>query len=187
MNQNRKEELLTRWLDGALSDEELRELEPVLAEHPELSREREEYGKLREDLQAAIPAEVEPPYPDFFNVHLERLVQGASRSAGRDKERRSLGRLWTWWMAPAATAALVAAFILGMNMTNPNVPDPISEVATAYSPVAKVESEIHQDNSLDATVIVVTGLDDVPDDNLIGWSGSQAEAQGVFISTSLTY
>ena len=41
MNKDRKEELLTRWMDDALSEEELRELEPVLAEHPELHEERE--------------------------------------------------------------------------------------------------------------------------------------------------
>ena len=188
MNQNRKEELLTRWMDGVLNDEELRELEPVLAEHPELQREREVYVELREDLQATIPAEVEPPYPDFFNAHLERLVQGASQSEKHQrKERTSLNRLWTWWMAPAATAAMVAAFILGMKMTNLNVPAPISDVATAYSPVASVEPVVYEDDSLEGTVIVLTGLDAVPDENLIGWNGSQLEGPGVFVTTHLTY
>ena len=78
MNDDRKEELLTRWMDDALSAEELRELEPVLAENPDLNEERVDYRKLRDELKAAIPAEVEPPYPDFFNAHLERLVREAS-------------------------------------------------------------------------------------------------------------
>ena len=40
MKADRKEELLVRWMDGALSEEELRELEPVLKENPELEEER---------------------------------------------------------------------------------------------------------------------------------------------------
>ena len=191
MNQNRKEELLTRWMDGALSADELRELEPVLAKDPDLERERDEYVKLRGELQSSIPAEVEPPYPDFFNAHLERLIQDASRGlgkGGRGKERPGLSRLWTWWMAPAATAALVAAFILGMNMTDANVPDPISDVATAYSPDDNVvPTVVAQDASLDATVIVLTGLEDVPDENLIGWGGSNVEDAGFFVTAKTVF
>ena len=33
MKNDRKEELLTRWMDDGLSDEELRELEPVSYTH----------------------------------------------------------------------------------------------------------------------------------------------------------
>ena len=56
MKNDRKEELLTRWMDDGLSDEELRELEPVLDESPELHQERADYIRLREDLRAAMPA-----------------------------------------------------------------------------------------------------------------------------------
>ena len=131
MNDERREELLTRWMDDALSNEELRELEPILAEHPELQREREEFHAMRADLKAALPAEEEPPYPDFFNSHLERHIEGLSRGGEVEakEEKSGLRRLWTWWMAPAATAALVVAFVAGMKSVNQNGPGLIAAAA----------------------------------------------------------
>ena len=114
MKNDRKEELLTRWMDDGLSDEELRELEPFLAEHPELYEEKTDYARLRQELQAAIPAEVEPPFPDFFNSRLERMVREEGRGASKTDSRRgegSFNRIWLLWMAPAATAAVVVAFL----------------------------------------------------------------------------
>ena len=189
MNQNRKEELLTRWMDGALSTEELHELEPVLEEQPELRQERENYLRLRKDLQSAIPAEVEPPYPDFFNVHLKRLVEEASRPAEPPVKGASegLGRLWSWWMAPAGLAALVGAFMAGTLLTTTDVPPPLSAATAVYSPDEKVEVIAEEDAALKATVIVLSGLDDLADDNLIGWRGSQVEGPAIFVTAHQIY
>lgn len=186
MNEQRKEELLTRWLDDALTDEEVREFEPVLAEHPEWRAERESYRKLRSELVATIPAEVEPPYPDFFNVHLQRLVENASRR-DRDPSRSTLGlgRLWTWWLAPAAAAAVVAAFILGMNsapMQPPGVVD--AQGSEVYSPLSNVSTEVIQhDEALGATLIVVEGLDELSDDDLVVGDGSLGGQHGYYVVT----
>ncbi len=189
MNQNRKEELLTCWMDGTLSSEELSELEPVLAGHPELQREREEYVKLREDLQATIPAELEPPYPDFFNAHLERLVHGASRSPHAGPGGKTgLSRLWNWWMVPAGLAALLAAFMAGTLLNPSSVPPPLSAATAVYAPNKNVEAAAVDDKDLQATVIVLTGLADLPDENLIGWGGgSHSERPGLLISAFETY
>ena len=100
MNQNRKEELLTRWIDDALSDAEQGELEALLAEHPDLGRERDDYLRLRDEMQSAMPSSVEPPYPDFFNAHLERLVKNATREKSLPaRGSSSLRRLFGWWLA----------------------------------------------------------------------------------------
>lgn len=202
MNKNRKEELLTRWLDDALSDEEVRELEPVLAENPEWHDERKQYRKMRGELRAAIPAEQEPPYPDFFNTHLERLVQEAMRSEKGAGTRRGAGpgRLWTLWLAPAAAAAVVAAFILGMNSAPRSAPpvvgaggvgsvegnrllDAPGENGEAYSPLSSVSTDIIHDDALGATLIVVEGLEELSDQDLVIGGGSVEGEHGFFVTT----
>ena len=192
MNENRKEELLTRWMDDSLSEEELRELEPVLAESPELKDEREEYHKVRGALRAVIPAEVDPPYPEFFNTHLERLVQDATRSerAARKTKGTGPGRLWVLWLAPAAAAAVVAAFILGLNSA-PQQPPPVlgaSEDGSAvYSPLASVSADIVHDKALGATLIVVEGLDTLSDEDLVIGDGSLESERGFFVTSDEIY
>lgn len=167
MNENRKEELLTRWLDDALTGDEQSELERLLESHPELRNDREEQLKIREKLRSVIPAEEEPPYPDFFNSHLERLVK-ESMSAPKDEKSRPGLRLWTWWMAPAAAAVVVAAFIAGMK-SNPATEG--GGVVTAssteiYSPLSTVSAQVMEDEDLGATLIVVEGLDELRLDDL---------------------
>lgn len=197
MNNDRKEELLTRWMDDALSGEELRELKPVLDEQPELHEERQEYAQLREDLRASLPSEVEPPYPDFFNSHLERLVREASRSAnegeGAGRSRQSGGafnRIWLWWMAPAATAAVVAAFLLGMNSAQPENPGGVVDSAAgseAYSPLANVSTQVFLDKASDSTLIVVEGLDPLTDTDLAIGGGFIDGEHGFFVNTGKIY
>lgn len=188
MNDDRKEELLTRWMDDALSAEEVRELEPVLADHPELNEERAEYIKLRDELRASIPAEVEPPYPDFFNTHLERLVREARQDEGEKKNAASgLGRLWLWWMAPAATAAVVMAFLLGMkNAPSPTPAGLVNATSSEiYSPLTTVKTREVLDD--DATLIVVEGLDDLDDQDLVIGGGSIEGEHGIFVNAEEVY
>ena len=92
MNEKRKEELLIRWMDGGMTGAERLELEPYLASHPELEAEREAFLTMRNELRAAVPASVEPPYPDFFNAHLERLIRESQRVSG-GKAGRAAGLL----------------------------------------------------------------------------------------------
>lgn len=160
MNENRKEELLTRWLDDALTSDEQLELESLLESHPELRNDREEQLKIREQLRSVIPSEVEPPYPDFFNTHLERLVKDTMREPKVEKSKPGL-RLWTWWMAPVAAAVVVAAFIAGMKS------NPMSgSVTEVYSPLSNVSATVMEDEELEATLIVVDGLDELHLDDL---------------------
>lgn len=190
MNDDRKEELLTRWMGDALSAEELRELEPLLAKNPELNEERVDYRKLRDELKAAIPAEVEPPYPDFFNSHLERLVREASRDEQvSEGASRGFSRIWLWWMAPAATAVVVGAFLLGMQSVQPPDSPGLADASSSeiYSPLATVETKIIRDAELDATLIVVEGLDDLDDQDLVIGGGSIEGEHGFFVNTGEIY
>jgi len=191
MKTDRKEELLTRWMDDGLSDEELRELEPVLTEHPELHEERADYARLREELRTAVPSEIEPPFPDFFNSHLERLVREEGR--GVDKTRQSEGafnRLWIWWMAPAAAAAVVMAFLLGMKSAQPANHGGMVDAAAGsevYSPLAEVSTEVILDRESDSTLLVVEGLAPLADTDLVVGEGLLDGEHGYFVKTEKVY
>ena len=193
MKNDRKEELLTRWMDDGLSDEELRELEPVLAEHPELHEERADYARLREELRAAVPSEIEPPFPDFFNSHLERLVREERRGVDKTDSRRGEGafnRLWFWWMAPAATAAVVMAFLLGMKSAQPVNQGGMVDAAAGsevYSPLAEVSTEVILDRESDSTLLVVEGLAPLADTDLVVGEGFLDGEHGYFVKTEKVY
>jgi len=193
MKTDRKEELITRWMDDGLSDEELRELEPVLAEHPELHEERVDYARLRKELRAAVPSESEPPFPDFFNSHLERLVRKEERGMDKIDSRRSEGafnRLWVWWMAPAATAAVVAAFLLGVKSAQPANQGGMVDAAAGsevYSPLAEVSTEVILDRESDSTLLVVEGLAPLADADLVIGEGFLDGEHGYFVKTEKVY
>ena len=193
MKNDRKEELLTRWMDDGLSDEELCELEPVLAEHPELYEERADYVRLRQELQASIPAEVEPPFPDFFNSRLERMVREEGRGASKTDLPQGAGafnRMWIWWMAPAATAAVVAAFLLGMKSAQPATQGGVVDAAAGsevYSPLASVSTEVILDRESDSTLLVVEGLDPLADTDLAIGEGFVEGGHGYYVNTEKVY
>ena len=193
MDENRKEELLTRWIDGVLSEAEQREWESYLAGHPELETEREAFQTVRAELRAAVPAKVEPPYPDFFNAHLERLIRESRSAVGEEaKPAPGVWRMLSWWLAPAAAAALVLAFFLGMQIGGPQdgglEASVGGSVPAVYSPIASVEAAAVTDKSFGGTVIVLEGLDAIPSSVDLFQASTPGRAPGAYyISTGTLY
>ena len=193
MKNDRKEELLTRWMDGGLSDEELRELEPVLDESPELHQERADYIRLREDLRAAMPAQVDPPFPDYFNSRLGRVIrEGSGKSSSMESPRaaRGLNRLWFWWMVPAATGAVVFAFLLGMKRGQSANPAAVVDSAAGsevYSPLASVSTEVILDRESNSTLLIVEGLAPLEDVDLAVGGGFRDGRHGYYVNTEKVY
>lgn len=191
MNEQRREELLTRWMDGVLTDVEQEELAPYLSKHPEMDAEREGFLRLRREIQTAIPASEEPPYPDFFNTHLERLIAEERGAVVEEpKPANGLWRMLSLWLAPAA-AAVVLAFLAGMQLGNSRdggelmVAGPVAPAV--YSPIATVQAEAMQDESFGGTVIVLEGLEAIPNSVDLFQTADQADASDLYmISTGGT-
>lgn len=171
MDQNRKEELLSLWMDDALDEEARQELDSHLAKNPGLEREREEYLRLRDELRAVLPAHVEPPYPDFFNTHLERLIREEEAAEVAQVGRANTKGLWPrmrLWLAPgmAAAVAVVVAFLAGMRVGAPAggelVVRSASMVPAVYSPISTVNVRAWEDQEVGVTVIVLDGLEEIP-------------------------
>lgn len=166
MDKKRLEELCNRAIDGCLSPEDEQELATHLKENPGLMGELEDLGRIRSELQTHLPAEVEPPYPDFFNAHLERLIREDEMvdapAASPVKQARSV---WLGWLLPAAGAAILA-FFAGTQLRGPEKPM-AGAVATAlpvvYSPITSVRPEAILDEDTGGTVIILEGLAAIPD------------------------
>ena len=74
MKKEQTEELFVKWVDGCLNEEEQLQLDELFAAHPELEAELTGARKTSELLKSEVPGSVDPPYPDFFNNQLIKLM-----------------------------------------------------------------------------------------------------------------
>ena len=106
MNTNPDEITLALWLDDELTGAELAKVEAWAAEHPEQFEARARIREWRAHLSSAMPANEEPPYPDFFNSRVLQAIQSAPAVTAK-----SNGSFWRSWFIPAAACAgMVMAF-----------------------------------------------------------------------------
>jgi anti-sigma factor RsiW len=190
MNNKRLEELTTRAMDECLSGEEEREYALYLKAHPEAVAEVEAFKRIRAALRAEIPASQEPPYPEFFNSHLERMVRESEQVAERAPAKKSWWASYGTWLIPASAAAILA-FFAGMQIAPPDAPK--RDAATAglpavYSPIASVHAEAVRDLGLGSALIILDGLDDLPDSvDLMQTAGGPIEDDAVLVSSEEIY
>ncbi len=170
MNTNPDETKLALWLDDELHGEELAAFEVWVSNQPQHFAARTEIRRHREMMAAAIPASEEPPYADFFNSRISRAIreQAAVPSpvSNRSFSWRSLS------LPLAACAGMVLAFMAGTRMTKPAppqinvaaIPRAIPVEPILYTPERGVEAEWISSSDGAATVIVLSGVDAIPDE-----------------------
>ncbi len=164
------EELMTRWIDGHLTPEELAAVERALAAQPLLAREKESAQRLGGLLRQHLPAQVEPPSPEFFTSRIMEEIQGAPvvktlTPAASRRVRDAVPWFRQAWFAPLASAAAVALLFLTMNNSRPGSAD--RTAARAYAPDPKVIASAFFSEEAQATVIDLKGLEAVPDEREI--------------------
>ena len=111
VRRERFEDLAAAYALGALTDEERREFEAYLAEHPELQAEVEELGETAR-LLALAPQEHEPS-PNLRRNLLER-VGAAPDTPLMDRPRRQAGLGTLLGPGGLAAAAAVVAVLVGL-------------------------------------------------------------------------
>ena len=171
MNTNPDESTLALWLDDELTGEELAAVEAWASNQPEQLAAREEIRQWRKTMAAAIPAEEEPPYADFFN---SRVMQGIREQTPvavpqQPVTRKSFG--WnTWFMPLAACAGMALAFFIGNRTAKApevditaNAPRAIPVEPVLYTPEKGVNAEWIAGNKAAASVIVLNGVAAIPD------------------------
>ncbi len=168
MNTNPDETKLALWLDDELTGEELASVEAWVADHPEHLAAREEARRWKAWMAAKVEREVDPPHAEFFNARIARHVASPAQEAVPNPVARFS---WSSWLMPlAACAGMVLAFHLG-SRTRPDVPEidvagapkaiPVDPVV--YTPESGVNAEWINSTGASATVIVLNGVNAIPD------------------------
>lgn len=174
---NANEEMLTRWLDDELSADERAEFEARLAGDDELRAEAEALTAMRAAL-VSTPAE-EMPHGEFFNSQLLRRIEREDAAVAETPIQT--GTPVKWWqrmLLPAAFAGMAACFFLGLMLAPADTGVPNALVATVYSPTGDVTAEVIQ-NSQGPTVIVLDGLEAIPDSVEIAFTEAPAAPRPV--------
>ena len=171
MNTNPDETKMALWLDDELPGAELAAFEATVGNAKEVITAREDVRRWRSLLAAAVPAAVEPPYPDFFNLRVARAIRvpAGGEPAG--------GAKWWWlfWrgavMPVAAGAGMVFTFWLGIQTSHRSTggvvavpPRAVAVEPPVYTPENGVEAERFASSPASATVIVLSGVAAIPDD-----------------------
>ena len=167
---------LTQWMDGELDGDELIRVEAWVRKHPELLAERDAVQAMSASIREHVAESEDPPYPDFFNQRILRAIEEDQRLAQQVgstpvAQTRSRG-FWQWLLAPMAAGAMAVCFYLGMQVdNNPPGASGVGSVAivqveatSVYTPDGAVRADMFKSEAAEATVIVLEGLDDLPDE-----------------------
>ena len=169
MNTNPDEETLALWLDDELVGDGLAAVEIWANAHPEQLAAREEIRNWRKTVSAAIPATAELPFPDFFNSRVLKSIRDSAVVTSVPAHGPSS---WTRWFMPAAAlGGMALAFwvgtisqskVEGFDVTG--APKALPVESLVYIPETGVDAELFNSSNGSATVIVLSGVADIPDD-----------------------
>lgn len=168
MKQERKEELMVRWMDGELAPGEMEELQPYLEGEPELRKMQRGHDLVRSELLSAFQGK-DVPYGDFFQAKLERAIvaQAISEERAAAKKKTSWRDALRWSLAPVTVGAVALAFLAGTKVTNKPAGSP-SAIATVnsvvYTPEGGVSANYFRERNSGTSVILLEGLQPLPDD-----------------------
>lgn len=165
MNTKPDDTTLALWLDDELEGEELTQVEAWASMQPEQLAAREEIRRWRQMISASLPASEEPPAAEFFNERIQHAIREANHKTPTVSNVISWHRLW---MPVAACAGMALAFWLGMTTNSDQGQAPIlvkaptpTKLPYTYTPEHGVDAESF--DSAGATVIVLSGVDAIPD------------------------
>jgi hypothetical protein len=152
------EEKFNAWLDGLLSDEELKSFEN---EHPSIQQDKAEFLKLKNLLRDNLRCQ-KLGNPDFFNSQIMAQIERETARASPSARLLGLPRI-----ALAGIFALCVGFALFFSMIpRGNLADPgsgyVAEVLKTRTADPKVKATV--DNKKDMTIIKLEGLDKLPPD-----------------------
>ena len=184
---NRKEELITRWIDGELNAETRAEFDELMKGDPDFcARVRQEAEAMGNAMRAEIPADVEPPYPDFFNSQIQKRIRQDNQPVAVRPSAGGFSVLW-WLRSPLTWGVAALFMILLFSRSGERVGGAGSYVVSTYAPDPKVKVErAEYDDDAEATVIMLTGLEPIPDDvevkgrDITAYEPSGSRGGGIF-------
>ncbi|MEI7911626.1 MAG: hypothetical protein WCK77_18490 [Verrucomicrobiota bacterium] len=190
MNTKPADITLARWLDDDLQGPELAAFESSVHADPALLARRQQRREWRATLAAAIPAVIEPAYPEFFNHRIAKAIreQWTTQPPARTTPppARPAAAWWrVWWMPATAVAGMTLAFWVGTKngqvtrvvaLADPASAPLVVPAPAVYTPEHGVAAEAFTSPDAAATVIVLEGVDAIPDtldfSESVGWHGT---------------
>ncbi len=168
MNTTPDEVKLALWLDDELDGEELAAVEAWARTRPEHLAAREEARRWRNTIRSVVPASEEPPFPDFFNSRIAKAIREAEPRPALPAARTPW---WRGWLLPSsAFAGMALAFWLGTLTDGART----GGMPAVYTPQTGVDAEWFASAPADATVIVLQGVDAIPDSLDLGETAALA-------------
>jgi len=171
MNTTPDDVMLALWLDDELEGDEFALVEAWAADKPDQLAAREENRRWRKQVAALVPASEEPPYPDFFNSRIRREIAETAPVGTVARVRKVSWWRAAWWMPTAAVAGMALTFWLGTRLPQPQSATPVAVTPPApavspalYTPDVQVKADYFSSTKAGATVIVLDGVEAIPDD-----------------------
>lgn len=160
------EKCIRRWLDGELEGKELRAMESWAESHASELESQMGWKALGNEIKQVTPDSVEPPYPDFFNQKIKQSIISQQNEQTVAVKSAGLITKLRWLFAPLAVACMTLCFYAGTMVHQQPTPAstvslPPEETQEVYTPMGGVSA--HVSESEIATVIVLDGLDQIPD------------------------
>lgn len=168
MNTTPDEVMLALWLDDELTGEDLARVESWALTQPDQLAARDEVRAWRKSVADAVPAEVEPPYPDFFNSRIEKAIREIRSQDSLPAPAGQKASLWRWMFPATAFAGMVLAFWVGTKANSPTA-SPVVKIEDKgiipvwYTPEQGVDAEWVKGKGASSNVIVLQGLNAIPD------------------------
>lgn len=161
MNTKPDNELLALWVEDELDVGVHTEVEAWAAGQPEWSERRELARQTKTLLGTVLSADEDLPNGEFFNARIRREIEVRETAPTPAK---GTGRPVLGWLVPlTAAACLMLGFWVGRGGPQANlVPPPVADLTPVlYTPQKGVNAELSK--SEEATVIVLAGVDAIPD------------------------
>ena len=151
------------WIDGALSAEEADAVEAAAREDAEMRGDPAIFSRLSEDLRRTFPAERTPPFPDFFNSHLQKQLRDFQEGAPEGK-RPAWWPDWfrLSWAVPLAAAAVVVLALMQIGLFGGRATGG-SQIVYAYTPDESITAVTSFNRSANAMIVRLKGMEPLPE------------------------
>jgi len=151
-----RETLITRWIDGDMDAAERAAFQAEMEKDATLKGEVEMLSGVGDALRETLPAEQEPPFPDFFNSQVAKKIRdGVPAAAGTQREAARPFLKLPWLVA--AAACVVAVFSVTRSPVHQQ-----GRIVGTYVPDPDVRADVRFDAGSGATIIMLEGLEEIP-------------------------